>query len=179
MDRAFDAIKHVLQNNKARLTNWLGFRRYDGGSHLWNNEMSTQTINLQFDWTTVAESTPYAPAAFAFVQRGLDYTTDLVERELEENHFGLDELDHHVTGQQLCMGLRDYAIASYGTLAPVVLRHWDVYRTDDFGAIVYHMADLHLLRTSTQDSIDDFRGVFDFDEAFHQHSLRECIGAFE
>jgi hypothetical protein len=41
------------------------------------------------------------------------------------------------------------------------------------------MADLHLLRTSTQDSIDDFRGVFDFDEAFHQHSLRECIGAFE
>jgi len=77
------------------------------------------------------------------------------------------------------MGLRDFAIECYGSLAPIVLRHWDVYRTDDFGAIVYHMADLKLLRTSPEDSIEDFRGVFDFDEAFHQQELRECIGAFE
>ena len=141
--------------------------------------MSTTTFNIQFDWTQVAESTPYAPAAFDFVERGLAYTTDLVTREQEHSEFGLDELERHVTGQQLCMGLRDYAIACYGPLAPTVLRHWDVYRTDDFGSIVYHMASLKLLRTSPQDSIEDFRGVFDFDEAFHQLELRECIGAFK
>jgi uncharacterized repeat protein (TIGR04138 family) len=142
------------------------------------NKMSIPTINTQFCWTQVAESTPYAPAAFDFVERGLGYTSNLVGLQ-QENDCGFDELDHHVTGQQLCMGLRDFAIECYGSLAPVVLRHWDVYRTDDFGAIVYHMAVLKLLRTSPQDSIEDFRGVFDFDEAFHQQELRECIGAFE
>ena len=124
------------------------------------------SLNIQFDWTRVAESTPYAPAAFGFVERGLAYTTDLVA-------------SRHVTGQELCMGLREYAIESYGPLARTVLKHWDVYRTDDFGVIVYHMADLKLLRTSPQDSIDDFRGVYDFDDAFHRRDLRECIGVFQ
>ncbi len=141
--------------------------------------MSTPTLNMHFGWTHIAERTPYAPAAFDFVERGLSYTTDIVAREQEMDMFGLDELDRHVTGQQLCMGLRDFAIACYGTLAPVVLRHWGVCRTDDFGSIVYHMAEFKLLRTSAQDSIDDFRSVFDFDEAFHQLELREHVGAFE
>ena len=141
--------------------------------------MSMASLNIQFDWTRVAESTPYAPAAFGFVERGLAYTTDLVASRHVTYEFELDELDRHVTGQELCMGLREYAIESYGPLARTVLKHWDVYRTDDFGVMVYHMADLKLLRTSPQDSIDDFRGVYDFDDAFHRRDLRECIGVFQ
>ncbi|MBC8522512.1 hypothetical protein H8D29_01155 [PVC group bacterium] len=141
--------------------------------------MSTPTINIPSDWTEVAQSTPYAPAAFNFVDRGLAYTTNFIANTQKTSEFELDELQRHVTGQQLCMGLRDFAIECYGPFAPSVLRHWDVYRTDDFGSIVYHMADLKLLRTSPHDSIEDFRSVYDFDEAFHQHELRECIGAFE
>ncbi|MDP7008733.1 MAG: hypothetical protein QGI78_04085 [Phycisphaerales bacterium] len=141
--------------------------------------MSTQTDTMQLAWAKVAEETPYAPAAFEFVERGLAYTTDLVARQQEEDLYHLDELDRHVTGQQLCMGLREYAIVCFGPLAPIVLRHWEVYRTDDFGSIVYHMADLKLVRTSPQDSLEDFRNIYDFDEAFHQQDLKECIGAFE
>ena len=83
--------------------------------------MSQITTPIPFDWTTIARGTPYAPGAYVFVQQGLGYTSNLfTSREVED--YGLDEFDQHVTGQQLCMGLRDFAIEQYGLLAPVVLR---------------------------------------------------------
>ncbi|MBT4529596.1 MAG: hypothetical protein HOC27_00180 [Phycisphaerae bacterium] len=138
--------------------------------------MSQLTIPIPFDWTSIASGTPYAPAAFAFVQEGLGYTSEIFV-STEQDCFGLDELDRHVSGQQLCMGLRDYAIERYGLLAPVVLAHWGVHRTEDFGSLVFRMVELELLRTSPQDSEEDFRSVFQFDEAFHESELVDCIGS--
>ena len=60
--------------------------------------------------------------AFAFVQDGLGYTSGIFAETRGFDEYGMDELDRHVTGQQLCMGLRDYAIDQFGLLAPVVLR---------------------------------------------------------
>jgi uncharacterized repeat protein (TIGR04138 family) len=137
--------------------------------------MSQITIPNPCDWTHIASGTTYAPAAFAFVQNGLGYTSEIFSTR--SHQFELDEFDHHVSGQQLCMGLRDYAIEIYGLLAPVVLRHWGIHRTDDFGAIVFRMVALELLRTSPQDSEDDFHSVFQFDEAFHHGELADCIGS--
>ena len=138
--------------------------------------MSQISIPIPFDWTAIASGTPYAPAAFSFVQEGLGYTTSLFSTVGQEQ-YSLDEFDHHVTGQQLCMGLRDYAIEQYGMLANVVLQHWGVKRTEDFGSIVFRMVELELLRTSPQDSEEDFRCVFQFDEAFHERELVDCIGS--
>ena len=138
--------------------------------------MSQISIPIPLDWTSIAQGTPYAPAAFAFVQEGLGYTSGIIaDREFDS--FGLDELDKHVTGQQLCMGLRDFAIDQFGLLAPVVLRHWGVQRTEDFGAIVFRMVELEALRTSPHDSEEDFRAIFQFDEAFHERELADCIGS--
>ena len=141
--------------------------------------MSQLTIPIPFDWTSIACGTQYAPAAYSFVQDGLRYTTDLFSaREFDRfDQFELDELEQHVTGQQLCMGLRDFAIERFGLLAPVVLRYWGVSRTEDFGNIVFHLVDHELLRISSQDSEDDFRAVFNFEEAFHQRELADCIGS--
>ena len=75
------------------------------------------------------------------------------------------------------MGLRDFAIDQFGLLAPVVLQHWGVQRTEDFGAIVFRMVELGVLRTSPQDSEEDFRAIFQFDEAFHERELADCIGS--
>ena len=72
----------------------------------------------------------------------------------------------HVTGQQLCLGLREYAIERFGMLAPCVLRHWNISRTEDFGRIVYALIEAGRLDKSADDSIEDFYAVFDFDEAF-------------
>ncbi|MBC8310184.1 MAG: hypothetical protein H8E83_06700 [Planctomycetes bacterium] len=133
-------------------------------------------LTIPIDWTTIARGTPYSPAAFAFVQGGLGYTAELFANR-DMDCYELEEFDPHVTGQQLCMGLRDFAIDRFGLLAQVVLKSWGVRRTEDFGVIVFRMAELELLRTSPQDSEEDFRAIFQFDEVFHERDLVDCIGS--
>ena len=119
---------------------------------------------------------PYPLEAFTFVREGLTYTAQRVHLNQEcAPHLG--EVDRHITGQQLCLGLRDFAIQQYGLLAPVVLHHWHVHRTEDFGRIVFAMITEGLMSKTDDDSIEDFRGVYDFDEAFSPDQLRSCIGA--
>lgn len=78
----------------------------------------------------------------------------------------------HVSGQELCLGLRALAVEKYGLLARTVLHGWGVRSTEDFGKIVYAMVDAGLLRTSEDDSMEDFQGVYDFDEAFESLPAR-------
>jgi uncharacterized repeat protein (TIGR04138 family) len=72
----------------------------------------------------------------------------------------------HISGQQLCLGLRDYALLQYGRLARTVLSSWGVRRTEDFGRIVFAMVEAGWMRKQDEDTIEDFENVFDFDEAF-------------
>jgi uncharacterized repeat protein (TIGR04138 family) len=138
--------------------------------------MSQAVLTNQIDWASIARGTPFKPGAFGFMQAGLSYTASIfTDREFDS--IGLDDLDRHVTGQQLCMGLRDYAIERYGMLAQVVLCQWGIRRTEDFGSIVFRMVEVGLLRTSPQDSEEDFRAIYHFDEAFHERELESCMGS--
>jgi len=115
----------------------------------------------QVDWNGVLQRAPHYPqAAFLFVREGLQHTVNMV--------YGSDRgrADQHVNGQQLCIGLRDYAIDRFGMLARLVLHRWGITRTDDFGRIVFAMIEGGLMRKSDEDSFEDFQGVYDFDEAF-------------
>lgn len=47
-----------------------------------------------------------------------------------------------------------------------MLRRWGVRSTEDFGIMVYALIERGEMRNSPEDSFEDFRGVFDFDEAF-------------
>lgn len=87
-----------------------------------------------------------------------------------------DSDSRHITGQQLCIGLREYAIQRYGMLAPVVLRHWNVLRTEDFGRIVYRLIDVGLMSRTPDDSLTDFAGVYEFDEVFGAAQLAARVG---
>lgn len=82
----------------------------------------------------------------------------------------------HVTGQQLCLGLRDFAIRRYGMMAPAVLRAWNLRSTDDFGRIVFAMIEHGLMSKTADDSLEDFRSVYDFDEAFGRDELLRHVG---
>jgi uncharacterized repeat protein (TIGR04138 family) len=120
----------------------------------------------------LASAGPYPLEAFNFVREGLTYTAQQIHGEPE----ALPELDRHVSGQQLCLGLREYAIKRYGLLAPVVLEHWHIRRTDDFGRIVFAMIDAGLMSSTDDDTLEDFRGVFDFTEAFSREELIAHLG---
>ena len=122
----------------------------------------------QIEWRKIlAAAGPYPIEAFNFVREGLSYTAQRVHGDLTS----LPEMDRHVSGQQLCLGLRDFAIERYGLLTPVVLEHWKIRRTEDFGRIVFSMVDAGLMSRTPDDNLDSFRGVFDFAEAFSPDEL--------
>jgi len=77
-----------------------------------------------------------------------------------------EDESRHVNGQQLCLGLRDYAVRRYGLLARTVLRNWNIHTTEDLGKLVFSMIEAQLMRKTDEDRLEHFQGVFDFDEAF-------------
>lgn len=112
----------------------------------------------------------YTPDAYRFIRDGLSHTVAMVHGQAEGGEGAeaavTDDESRHVTGQQLCMGLRDYAILRYGLLARTVLKRWNIHATEDFGKIVFALIDANLMRKTDQDSLDDFIGVYEFDEEF-------------
>jgi uncharacterized repeat protein (TIGR04138 family) len=117
---------------------------------------------IKLDWKSIRQNAgPYPQEAFQFVRDGLAHAVKTIfgEQPVASN-------DRHVNGQQLCLGLRDYAVVRYGLLARTVLARWGIHKTEDFGRIVFAMIEAGLLRRSDEDSLEDFRGVFDFDEVF-------------
>ena len=114
----------------------------------------------------------YSPACFTFIRDGLAHASDAVhgnthaESDQSAADLGLIDDSRHVTGQQLCLGLRQHAIHRYGLLAKPVLNNWGIYQTRDFGNIIFALVDANLMRTSDEDCIEDFEDVFDFDEDF-------------
>ncbi|MHC4990228.1 MAG: Minf_1886 family protein [Planctomycetota bacterium] len=127
----------------------------------------------ELDWKEILrQAGPYPIEAFNFVREGLCYTAQHTHEDFED----LPEADRHISGQQLCLGLRDYAIERYGLLAPTVLFHWHIRRTDDFGRIVFAMINAGLMTKTEDDHLEDFRGVYDFDEAFSEDELAARLG---
>jgi uncharacterized repeat protein (TIGR04138 family) len=76
------------------------------------------------------------------------------------------EVRRHVTAAELAWACRDFALQEYGLLAPVVLAHWGITRTDDLGRIVYTLVEVGLLVTQPGDHESDFNAVYEFTDAF-------------
>ncbi|MGD8700278.1 MAG: hypothetical protein PVJ43_13365 [Gemmatimonadales bacterium] len=82
--------------------------------------------------------------------------------------FAIEQLDEprHITGQELAKAVRDLAIQRFGPMARTVLEHWGIHATSDIGEIVYALIEYRVLIKQDSDSLDDFRDVFSFDDAF-------------
>ena len=76
------------------------------------------------------------------------------------------EVRRHVSAVELAWACRDFAVEQYGLLAPGVLAHWGITRTDDFGRIVYTLVEVGLLVTQPGDHESDFNAVYEFTDAF-------------
>ncbi|HLP84801.1 MAG TPA: Minf_1886 family protein [Phycisphaerales bacterium] len=121
-------------------------------------------MSEQVDWKSIREKAgPFPPQAYQFVRDGLAHTSRLVHGDRGEHD---ESRSRHVSGQQLCLGLRDFAIRQYGAMARTVLESWHIKTTSDFGRIVYAMIDAGMMRKTDEDDFGDFEGVFEFDEAF-------------
>lgn len=72
----------------------------------------------------------------------------------------------HISGRELAEGVRDVAIQRFGLMARAVLGYWGMDSTEDVGRIVFALVECGVLVKQDGDRIEDFRGVFDFREAF-------------
>jgi len=124
----------------------------------------------------LASKGPYPIEAYQFIREGLEYSVGRVQAGARDMQSSAGD-GNHVTGQQLCMGLLDFAIARYGMLAPAVLERWRIHRTDDFGRMVFAMIDVGIMAKTPSDSLEDFRSVYDFAEVFSQDSIRRRLAA--
>jgi len=104
---------------------------------------------------------PYPQAAYQFVHNGVAFTIKRLHGPRLQNG-----VHRHITGQQLCDGLRELAISQWGYLAQTVLRTWNVTTTADFGRMVFILVRHGVLSLMPQDTLDDFRDVYDFSKAF-------------
>jgi uncharacterized repeat protein (TIGR04138 family) len=114
----------------------------------------------------------YPMAAYEFVHQGLAYTVNRIYGSPKTAR-----ASRHVTGQQLCHGLRELATKQWGFLAQTVLHRWNITSTFDFGQIVFSLARQKVMSTTPQDNIEDFRDVFDFKKAFESNyhiASQEC-----
>jgi len=81
---------------------------------------------------------------------------------------GLDE-PRHISGRELAEGVRGLALERFGPMSRTVLQHWGIHTTGDLGDIVFALVDCGVLIRQDGDSPEDFRDVFDFEEAFEQN----------
>jgi len=78
---------------------------------------------------------------------------------------GEPEPHHHVTGPELLEGIRDLALQQFGLMARTVFRMWGIDRTDDFGEIVFNLVESELMSKTDEDTLQDFRDIYDLDQA--------------
>jgi uncharacterized repeat protein (TIGR04138 family) len=98
----------------------------------------------------------YTRDAYYFLRDALDHTVKHRKRQLGESG--------HVSGQQLCEGIRQYAVKQFGPMVPTVFAEWGITKTDDFGAMVWSLIEMDVFGKSPADRRDDFNGVYSFHE---------------
>lgn len=114
---------------------------------------------------TIRADGRYPIEAYEFLHSGLDVAMRRVHGEEP------GEGPHHVSGRELCLALRDLALARWGPLAPVVLQRWGIHRTRDFGEMVFLLVGAGLLGRQESDRIEDFDDVYDFQKAFSAYEI--------
>ena len=110
--------------------------------------------------------------AYVLVWEALKFAQETLgmgaERSTEKEPENEPPTERHLTGQELCEAIRQYAIEQYGFMAKKVLEDWGVRSTSDFGEIVFNLIGIGQMRKTPEDRREHFDDVYDFDTAFVQ-----------
>jgi uncharacterized repeat protein (TIGR04138 family) len=104
-----------------------------------------------------------------------DYKFEAYSFTLAALHFTMTSLPkpRHISGGEFCEGIKRYAMDQFGPLAQTVLEYWGIRETLDFGKIVFALVEAGLMRKTEEDSLDDFKDVYDFKAAFSSKCMFE------
>jgi uncharacterized repeat protein (TIGR04138 family) len=107
----------------------------------------------------VAHDARYHRDAYIFLRDALDYTT---KAQKKTKGAGV----RHVAGPELLEGVRQYALKEFGPMVLTVFSSWGICRCEDIGHMVFNLIDAGIFGKTEQDSLDDFKTVFSFHDAF-------------
>jgi uncharacterized repeat protein (TIGR04138 family) len=119
----------------------------------------------------------YRLDAYAFVFEALNYAQqelrmgrEVPSEPIPTEKGGAEETgpQKHVTGQELCKAIREYALRQYGYMAKTVLNTWGIQSTNDIGEIVFNLIKIGQMRKTPEDHREDFNDLYDFETTFQQ-----------
>jgi len=121
------------------------------------------------------QDSQYPLDAYLFVFEALNFAQSVLglgkvsasepHPEVEEEEEDPSSEHQHVSGQDLCHAIRQFALDQYGYMAKTVLNSWGIRETGDFGEIVYNLIEIGQMRKTADDRREDFDDVYDFETA--------------
>lgn len=109
--------------------------------------------------SVVAHDPRYQRDGYIFLRDALDFTT-----KQQKKVKGVTV--RHVTGPELLDGVRQHALKEFGPMVMTVFDSWGIRSCEDIGHMVFNLIGAGVFGKTEQDSIEDFKNVYDFDEAF-------------
>ena len=107
----------------------------------------------------VAADPRYTRDAYVFLRDALDYTT-------KQQKKAKGATVRHVAGPELLEGVRQYALKEFGPMVRTVFSSWGIRCCEDIGHMVFNLIGAGIFGKTEEDSIEDFKSVYDFDDAF-------------
>lgn len=107
----------------------------------------------------VASDSRYQRDAYVFLRDALDFTTKQQKKVK-------GALVRHVAGPELLHGVRQYALKEFGPMVVTVFASWGIHNCEDIGHMVFNLIGAGIFGKTEEDSIEDFKNVYDFQEAF-------------
>jgi uncharacterized repeat protein (TIGR04138 family) len=96
---------------------------------------------------------------YIFLRDALDFTT-----KQQKKIKGVSV--RHVTGPELLDGVRQYALKEFGPMVTTVFDSWGIHSSEDIGHMVFNLIGAGVFGKTEEDSLEDFKNVYDFEEAF-------------
>ena len=109
--------------------------------------------------SVLANDPRYQRDGYIFLRDALDFTT-----KQQKKIKGVSV--RHVTGPELLDGVRQYALKEFGPMVMTVFDSWGIRSCEDIGHMVFNLIGAGVFGKTEEDSIEHFKNVFDFEEAF-------------
>jgi uncharacterized repeat protein (TIGR04138 family) len=114
--------------------------------------------------TVLAQDARYSRDAYHFLREALDHTQKAVAKARKGGA-------RHVTGKELLEGIREFSLKQFGPMTLTVFHEWGVRSCEDFGNMVFNLVGAGLLSKTKDDTQEDFRSGYDFEEVFRHPFL--------
>jgi len=109
--------------------------------------------------SVVASDPRYQRDAYVFLRDALDFTTKQ-QKKIK------GATVRHVAGPELLDGVRQYALKEFGPMVMTVFDAWGIRSCEDIGNMVFNLIGAGVFGKTEEDSIEDFKNVFDFEDVF-------------